>query len=580
MPAFAQKANSGAQVSFSHDVVRSIRMSEQAPVKAQLNDGTVANINRAKASEAKVQWKRPAGQFWGVGYDPETNQIGYLYTPLVIRPWTEYTFENISTVSGTPSWMVTSWDNNAEQYVVDVTDEKNVEQSWLLGEMCAAPLLSYENQAPYAAQYNGKVLTDMKQQYLCVAKDIESSFWGAPMPVSSHYWGPFTRNKVERNGFMYITGAEVYEGQDPDYGMWFGTNNSGINALATRFEKPDQPYLLNGVYFYYQYFTDIKNELPVKAYVFKTENDAEVVQVNDSVSKERAVLGDLIAVAESVIPKAVSSDDSFQNAVRFDFYEVDPVTGQKTAVSLEIEDDIIIVVTGFNADPGEGCMRTTFLSTDTFDEGYGNLGFMGYLEIGEDGTLDYELTALHNAFRSPLDNTTVGVLADVSYPWLMPYYIGDDNDILLPNEGDTNYEEGFQGLQYEFPFMTTSTLDEIEVEFNGEEECDWFTIIYAEDIMDENEEGEEEFSGICDIVFQADPNPDDIDRTCVVKLSIPAASYELTFRQGSNNQPDAVEVVKVDGNAEYYDLQGRRVANPQKGLYIKKSGNKATKVIL
>ena len=44
----------------------------------------------------------------------------------------------------------------------------------------------------------------------------------------------------------------------------------------------------------------------------------------------------------------------------------------------------------------------------------------------------------------------------------------------------------------------------------------------------------------------------------------------------------AIEEVKDDVNApvEYYNLQGVKVANPENGLYIKKQGNKVTKVIL
>ena len=44
----------------------------------------------------------------------------------------------------------------------------------------------------------------------------------------------------------------------------------------------------------------------------------------------------------------------------------------------------------------------------------------------------------------------------------------------------------------------------------------------------------------------------------------------------------AIESVAVDANApvEYYNLQGVKVANPENGLFIKKQGNKATKVIL
>ena len=44
----------------------------------------------------------------------------------------------------------------------------------------------------------------------------------------------------------------------------------------------------------------------------------------------------------------------------------------------------------------------------------------------------------------------------------------------------------------------------------------------------------------------------------------------------------AIEEVEADANApvEYYNLQGVKVANPEKGLFIKKQGNKATKVVL
>jgi hypothetical protein len=43
-----------------------------------------------------------------------------------------------------------------------------------------------------------------------------------------------------------------------------------------------------------------------------------------------------------------------------------------------------------------------------------------------------------------------------------------------------------------------------------------------------------------------------------------------------------IEDVEFDENApvEYYNLQGMKVANPEKGIFIKKQGKKATKVVL
>ncbi len=47
-------------------------------------------------------------------------------------------------------------------------------------------------------------------------------------------------------------------------------------------------------------------------------------------------------------------------------------------------------------------------------------------------------------------------------------------------------------------------------------------------------------------------------------------------------ESSAIENVEVDANApvEYYNLQGVKVANPENGIFIKKQGNKTTKVVL
>ena len=43
---------------------------------------------------------------------------------------------------------------------------------------------------------------------------------------------------------------------------------------------------------------------------------------------------------------------------------------------------------------------------------------------------------------------------------------------------------------------------------------------------------------------------------------------------------EVVEEVDIEAPVEYYNLQGVRVMNPNNGLYIKRQGNKVTKVIL
>ena len=43
---------------------------------------------------------------------------------------------------------------------------------------------------------------------------------------------------------------------------------------------------------------------------------------------------------------------------------------------------------------------------------------------------------------------------------------------------------------------------------------------------------------------------------------------------------ESVDAEEVEAPVEYYNLQGVRVMNPENGLYIKRQGNKVTKVIL
>lgn len=54
----------------------------------------------------------------------------------------------------------------------------------------------------------------------------------------------------------------------------------------------------------------------------------------------------------------------------------------------------------------------------------------------------------------------------------------------------------------------------------------------------------------------------------------------LTLPDGWNES--GVEDVVVDANApvEYFNLQGVRVANPESGIYIRRQGSKATKVLV
>lgn len=96
---------------------------------------------------------------------------------------------------------------------------------------------------------------------------------------------------------------------------------------------------------------------------------------------------------------------------------------------------------------------------------------------------------------------------------------------------------------------------------------DWLTVTFSE-------ADEETYLTTMTVTAEASEE----GRTGVVSINGIGATFDLTVVQGDGGA--GVDVVVSDKDAVYYDLAGRRVMNPDKGIYIKKSANKAEKVIL
>ncbi|MDE6291400.1 MAG: hypothetical protein K2M16_07695, partial [Muribaculaceae bacterium] len=463
-----------------------IKVSDIPLKEAKINDGT-RKASPMKAPALRPQWKRPAGQFWGTGYSLEAQMLGYYFTPLVLRPWVDYEFKNISTVkAGKPTWTIqyADFDLEVPAYVEKTSNDTDITQSYTWYESPYAPVLSYPGYMGYPTQYEGKEITDMQNLPLVVGESIADGWSMGGQPVSSHYWSYFTRNASDGLGLVAYSGATPYEGSER--GWWFGTNASGVNAAATRFEKPDSPYLLNAVHWYYMFSGDIIDEIPLKAYVFKTANDAKEVSfesqtTGEMVTVENLEVGELIAVSEASIPVRKFSEDDSEGTVEFKFVEKNPATGAESTVSLEIEDDITIIVVGFNAPTSNGTFITSCMSTDDFDEGYGNLGFLGTFNVTEEGVIEYDLRAVKDFFSDSMPNTVLGVLADVSYPWLTPNAVDQPNEVHLPNADSGANEQS--DLEYPLVLLSTSMTDDWDVTFNGGDECEWLEIVDVYDQM-------------------------------------------------------------------------------------------------
>ncbi len=260
-----QKAEKSRVISQLEVVTPSVK---DLPIfKFDYNNRKLVGEPMRKAPAAQIQWKRPAGQFWGTGYSSEYDGW-YAFTPLSLRPWTDYTFENISTgVSGSPVWDIEVLvDNTTGEYENVTSNEQNVSQSFLLYEHCAAPRLSYGKAVPFPTLFynHAQVAGDDNTVKVAAAKNI-SDIFGTSMPVSSHFYSLFCLNDDSRvQGLGIVNGLDVYPGMGKDDGMLFGTNNSGFNAVATRFEKPDKPYLLNNAQWAYMPSVAFPKNVPLR----------------------------------------------------------------------------------------------------------------------------------------------------------------------------------------------------------------------------------------------------------------------------------------------------------------------------
>lgn len=138
-------------------------------------------------------------------------------------------------------------------------------------------------------------------------------------------------------------------------------------------------------------------------------------------------------------------------------------------------------------------------------------------------------------------------------------YTSDGSDVVnLPKEGG-NVDVALEALYY---------VSKTNIEDFGAYEItapDWVTVTVKDPNKDTGE-------SIINVACEAGD-----DRSGILTISGLGVSLDLTVNQGEGA---GVQVVTDNGVAKYYDLAGRRVVNPEKGIYVKVSGNKAEKVAL
>ena len=74
-------------------------------------------------------------------------------------------------------------------------------------------------------------------------------------------------------------------------------------------------------------------------------------------------------------------------------------------------------------------------------------------------------------------------------------------------------------------------------------------------------------------------SPIKTDLTGKYNVRFDSNTGELTLTQDPGGATGVVEmVVETEAPVEYFNMQGMRVENPENGIFIRRQGNKATKV--
>lgn len=528
------------------------------PVKAQQATQWAAPMVKAPAKT--VQYKRPQGSFYGVGHLLENGDYtGSYYTScLLVRPYAEQTFANVSSLSGTPKWTFQMYEDGTRQEFTSSDFDLTVQYGYEFEP--SVPILSYANLFDFGKSYYRT--TDVGESgvfpiYLCAVANLVDSYGGG-MPVSSKFMGYCVRQGTGNYGYTYYSGAgEDTDGDGYGNGNWFGSG-SPYDAIATRFEAPLQPYAINGAYIQCQGYTAEDVELPVKVYEVLEEGGLQEVydeETGEMVNRNvPATLGELIAEGKFTITASAEEDGD-----AYILYAPFVVEGTDFEWTPEITTSIMVVVEGIN---DTRLSNFTFLiGSDTYDEGWGSLGYLGYSISDETG--EPALYSLTNFFTSATLQTAPTVWLDVTMPWIMPYYT------FIPD----SYEAPVEGGEVEFHYSytdesgATQTLDtplslysyepsdgvwDITLA-DGSDLPDWIEI-ETSDVNTTDDDGNEVFANQVDVYITVAALPEGTaGRKATIKFWYPGASYLFTVTQGEVESGEAGDT-NGDGQVDAADI--------------------------
>ena len=563
--------SAGAQFKAStHQVAAPVRHEIPAPKLERMDMRAPGTPVVAKAPK-KVEYhdayyNRPAGMFPGSMFmEPDGSPSGIAFAPYyATKAYAPYTFKPIYDMEKEDTeyeWDFQYWDSQLGEDVWETLRCEDATYIWPLGvfEMPVLwvfdgpKMLDYQMSGSYqGSKYAAHVMA--APNAAVIFSDIDEG--GAILVSSKSFcWGGFANNHDVP--FSYYSGIDPYDTSAEDgSGFWFGKNGGTvtrddgtkrplrIDGIAQAFEKPSHPYLLK------QVVLDA-TEIEVVEQVDMTCKIYKLDEIPAYMADDEVVLPD--EPGEQIAYGRATLTPETDEYIIFTIY--DEEDGLEVEYTPTIDEAILIVIDGYN-DPEMDNLRnfSALISSDMdHDEGFGELAYLKYGVLDEDGNVDHYLWAgLNNFFTSGAMMTGFSIFLDIENPFLTFGYSLEDGEYTFPDEGGLMekvlYDDGQQQLitrSIEF-FSWVESVDEgWTLSCDGDDVPDWLSIT----LTDGEENGEFDYSVNAEVV--AEPLPEGVEyREAIVRFEFPGAYLDYKFMQGVKPDPQPQDPFDVNGDGE------------------------------
>lgn len=494
-----------------------------------------------KASSLNVHYTRPAGAFTSNLVVEDGAYQGAYYAPYVfLKPYADYTFHGtFDPISDEQEiyWDYQYW-SSSEQVWGYTEGENDLTISYGY-EADSVPIFTVYDGNTFGTfnlkghkmggTYSNPTIEATYSSYIASIPSAQAA-WEQDMPLSSKNFCYGGENGNHYYAMTYYSGATAYGTNET--GWWFGKNGSHIDGIAQAFEKPEHPYLLNGISMLAAVL-ELKANVDMTCKVYKL--DYIPAYDEESLVTLAEEPGELIATGRATVTP--ETDDQTNGLVTFTLYGEED--GLEYEITPTIDYPILVVVDGYNDDSMANLTDFSAMVSADFetDEGFGELAYVKYPMKDDDGnfTGEYVWAGLNNFFSIGEMKTGFTLFINAELPFLTYNYTLEDGEYTFPLEGGVMEKElaGEDGTVYattksiEFFAWTPSADEGWTLSCNGGDVPSWLTI----ELQDGEEDGE--FNNLVNAVVTAEPLPESVNyREAVVRFEFPGAYLDYKFMQG------------------------------------------------